>query len=298
MKKLLLLPIILFLFSCGSDIGPDAQKVCALMEDQLDYLEEALDRNDRQIMAINLMNYKTINDEIVLIKSKYGEAEFDEELYSICADGEGEILELVNIVEDELLYLDVKEVCELQGINYRRFMDYFDSDQYYYDGTISAFSGLSTDEMEEGIRMYEDYTSQINQIKSGYNEYLFEDRLADFCNERDGGKYGPLIDYSVLSEFYEILKAKLESTSSSASADSKKVTKSEADAFMSQRMIDTDQTLMKTKVREFQGSTLYLYMSVTENGMTCISSVSEHALEVLAADCGETYRKIEEWNAF
>ena len=42
---------------------------------------------------------------------------------------------------------------------------------------------------------------------------------------------------------------------------------------------------------------LYIYMSVAENGMTCISTVSELALEVLAADCGETYRKIDEWNA-
>jgi|TARA_B110000967_G_C18759610_1_gene497102 hypothetical protein len=216
MKKLVSLSVILSIFSCGSDIVPDSQKVCALMEDQIGFLEEALERNDRLIMSNNLSNYKTINDEIVSIKSKYDQAKFDEQLYSICADGEGEILELVDVLEDEILYLDVEEVCKLQGISYRRFMDYFDSDLYYYDGTIKAFSGNSFQGMVEGIQMYEDYTSQINQIKSAHNEYLFEDRLTDFCNERDGGRYDPLIDYSVLSKFYDVLKSELESKNPSS----------------------------------------------------------------------------------
>ena len=214
MKKILLLTLILSIFSCGSDIVPDSQKVCALMEDQLEFLEEGFEKNDRQIIAINLMNYETIQDQILSIKSKYDEAKFDEQLNSICTDGEGEILELVNILEEELIYLDVAEVCRLQGINYRRFMDYFDSDQYYYDGTNRVRTN-SVKEMEEGIKMYDDYTLEINQIWSKQqNEYLFEDLLADTCDERDGGRYDPLIDYSVLSKFYDVLKSELESKKS------------------------------------------------------------------------------------
>jgi len=84
---------------------------------------------------------------------------------------------------------------------------------------------------------------------------------------------------------------------SSVSAKPKRVTKAEADEFMRNRMYQINQTLMKTKEADYNGTTLYLYMSVAENGMTCISTISELKLEVLAADCGETYRKIAEWNA-
>lgn len=209
MKKLLLLSLVLSVFSCNSDIVPDSQKVCALMEDQLEFLDEGFERMDRQIIAINLMNYENIQDQIISIKSKYDKAKFDEQLYSICTDGEGEILELVNILEEELLYLDVAEVCRLQGINYRRFIDYFDSDQYYYDGTIRVGRYLTVKQIEEGIKMYDDYTLEINQIWSKQqNENLFEGLLADTCDER----YNRIpIDYSVLSKFYDVLKSELES---------------------------------------------------------------------------------------
>ena len=116
MKKILLISFILSAISCSSDIVPDSQKVCALMEDQLDYLENGFKMKDDRVRITNALgNYKTINDEIVSLKSKYDEAKFEEQLYSICADGEGTILELVDILEDELLYLDVQEVCRLQG---------------------------------------------------------------------------------------------------------------------------------------------------------------------------------------
>ena len=41
MKKLVSLSVILSIFSCGSDIVPDSQKVCALMEDQIGFLPAA-----------------------------------------------------------------------------------------------------------------------------------------------------------------------------------------------------------------------------------------------------------------
>ena len=76
-----------------------------------------------------------------------------------------------------------------------------------------------------------------------------------------------------------------------------KVSFSEAEAFMQKRCNETNQNLMKKKSVNFNGTKLYMFLSVAENGYVCISSVSENALEVLSADCGPSEIKIEEWNA-
>lgn len=74
------------------------------------------------------------------------------------------------------------------------------------------------------------------------------------------------------------------------------VTMSQAQAFMQDRCNNIGQTLMRSKTVDFQGKTLYLFMSVAENGMVCISTISELKLEVIASDCGTSDRKIYEWN--
>tara|TARA_Y100000385_G_scaffold235325_1_gene249045 strand:- start:956 stop:1420 length:465 start_codon:yes stop_codon:yes gene_type:complete len=76
-----------------------------------------------------------------------------------------------------------------------------------------------------------------------------------------------------------------------------KVTFSEAEAFMQNRCNSINQTLMKKKSVNFNGTKLYMFLSVAENGYVCITSVSENALEVLAADCGPSEKKLREWNA-
>ena len=76
-----------------------------------------------------------------------------------------------------------------------------------------------------------------------------------------------------------------------------KITFSEAKEFMQNRCYETNQELMRTKTVDFNGTTLYMFLSVAENGAVCISSVSENALEVLAVDCGSMERKMQEWNA-
>ena len=53
---------------------------------------------------------------------------------------------------------------------------------------------------------------------------------------------------------------------------------------------------MRTKTSNFNGIKLYLFLSVAENGYVCISSISENALEIVAADCGPAEIKIEQWN--
>ena len=76
------------------------------------------------------------------------------------------------------------------------------------------------------------------------------------------------------------------------------VTFDDARDFMQNRCDNIGQTLMKTKTIDFNGTTLYAFMSVGENGMVCVSTISEHKLEVLAADCGEAQMKINQWNNF
>ena len=54
---------------------------------------------------------------------------------------------------------------------------------------------------------------------------------------------------------------------------------------------------MKKKSISYNGTEIYMFLSVAENGYVGISSISEIALELLAADCGPSDRKIQEWNA-
>ena len=200
MKKVLSFFVILFAFSCDSGILPDSIKVCALMEEQSEFLEEAIDSDDRFLMRATLQDNKNINVQIVSIKSKYSEDKFDEQLSSICTNGEGDVLELERILTQELLSLEVKAVCEIQGINYRRFMDVYDRESY----------GLSIDEISEAVLLYEDYTAQINEIRSKYDQDFFNDELSFYCNEK---MYGEPIDYNELflnlQGFYVDLKSKL-----------------------------------------------------------------------------------------
>lgn len=200
MKKVLSFFVILFAFSCDSDILPDSIKVCALMEEQSEFLEDAIDSDDRFLMRSTLQDNKNINVQIVSIKSKYSEDKFDEQLSSICTNGEGDVLDLERILTQELLSLEVKAVCEIQGINYRRFMDVYDRESY----------GLSKDEISEAVLLYEDYTAQINEIRSKYDQDFFNDELSFYCNEE---MYGEPIDYNELflnlQGFYIDLKSKL-----------------------------------------------------------------------------------------
>ena len=76
------------------------------------------------------------------------------------------------------------------------------------------------------------------------------------------------------------------------------VTFSEAEAFMQNRCIATNQTLMEKKYVNFDGSKFFLFLSVAENGYVCVSSVSAiPPLEVYAVDCGPLEKKLGQWNA-
>ena len=89
----------------------------------------------------------------------------------------------------------------------------------------------------------------------------------------------------------------LTSSSSNSKVKSKKITFNQAEAFMLERCERINQTLMKKKSVSFDGTKIYMFLSVDENGYVCISSISENALELLGADCGTSDRKIQEWNA-
>ena len=75
-----------------------------------------------------------------------------------------------------------------------------------------------------------------------------------------------------------------------------KVSFSQAETFMSNRCKKINQKLMKGKESEMNGIKIYAFMSVAQNGMTCISLISENKLEILSSDCGNTQRKMNEFN--
>ncbi|MFT7250665.1 MAG: F0F1-type ATP synthase membrane subunit a [Flavobacterium sp.] len=86
------------------------------------------------------------------------------------------------------------------------------------------------------------------------------------------------------------------SSSETKQIESKKILFTEAKEFMQKRLNDVNQELMGSKTVYFDGKAIFMFLSVTENGMTCISGVSEFKLEVMSTDCGNTDLKIQEWN--
>ena len=93
-----------------------------------------------------------------------------------------------------------------------------------------------------------------------------------------------------------VKKENSDQSTTDTSVSIQKVTLSEAETFMLERCNNINQTLMRKKTVTFNGTKLYMFMSVAEDGQACICSISENKLEVLAADCGEVYTKIEQWN--
>ena len=47
----------------------------------------------------------------------------------------------------------------------------------------------------------------------------------------------------------------------------------------------------------FDGTKIYMFLSVAENGYVCISGVTENELKVFSTDCGIAETKIQQWNA-
>jgi len=83
---------------------------------------------------------------------------------------------------------------------------------------------------------------------------------------------------------------------SNSSNENRTITFDEAKQFMRTRLSNVNQTLMASKTVVFDGKKVYMFMSVAEDGSTCISGVSEFRLEVMSTDCGNTEMKIQEWN--
>lgn len=68
----------------------------------------------------------------------------------------------------------------------------------------------------------------------------------------------------------------------------------QAEQFMQNLCRDLNQTLMRKKTIYVDGKKVYMFMSVAENGMTCVSTVSDIKLEVMSSDCGDTQTKINQ----
>jgi hypothetical protein len=129
----------------------------------------------------------------------------------------------------------------------------------------------------------EDFQALADKYAAVKNE--LENYTAE-CNKRGIEKNNDKVIQQI-NEIIEELKSKIPVL----------ISYPEAESFMQKRCRDVGQTLMKSKTVYFNGTKLYMFLSVAENGYVCISSISENALEILAANCGPSEIKIEQWNA-
>ena len=78
-----------------------------------------------------------------------------------------------------------------------------------------------------------------------------------------------------------------------------RVTYKSAYAFMKKRSNNVNQKLLKGYSTKFDGTKTYLFFTVpkVENGLACVSMISEYKLEVFAVDCKSYSTKKYQWLA-
>ncbi|TKS56283.1 hypothetical protein FCN74_07335 [Mesohalobacter halotolerans] len=130
------------------------------------------------------------------------------------------------------------------------------------------------------------WSSTENDTNNAWNRYLYYGS-GDFFRNGSNFKEEGLSVRCIKS-----LEKKISSSSFSTT-----VTFNEAEIFMQKRCNDINQTLMRKHVTNFNGTKMYMFLSVARDGNVCISSISENKLEVIAADCGPSEIKIQQWNA-
>ena len=75
------------------------------------------------------------------------------------------------------------------------------------------------------------------------------------------------------------------------------VSMSAAENFMIRTTNNTNQTLMRKKETKFDNTIIYAFLSVSnETGLTCLSIISENKLEIISTNCGDTNKKVREFN--
>lgn len=87
------------------------------------------------------------------------------------------------------------------------------------------------------------------------------------------------------------------SLNSTVSNGKNKVTYAEAEAYMRDRCDAVNQTLVRKVSVDYDGKTIYMFLTVDDNGHACISGISQFELEILSTDCGPYEQKISAWNA-
>ncbi len=166
----------------------------------------------------------------------------------------------------------------------------------YYSDMANCYRG--------GFKDFKTALEYYNKaIEKGFDKsFVFYNR--SICKFETSDLLGACSDYQTAisngwsDDYYFIAtKAKCAKESSIQSKIPVVISYSQAESFMQKQCRDVGQTLTNGKTVYFNGSKLYMFLSVAENGYVCISSVSEYSLEILAADCGPSEIKIEQWNA-
>ena len=140
-----------------------------------------------------------------------------------------------------------------------------------------------------------------NPTQYDSNDLILNNPIYDFDTITEGEKVQIVFSFKNtgnqnLTFENSFLGSSLESDTDSSS--DVEVSFDEAKSFMEDRLSNINQTLMRSGTAKWDENTLlYMFLSVTESGLSCISSVSSNKLSVLASDCGNTFLKMEDWNS-
>jgi len=77
----------------------------------------------------------------------------------------------------------------------------------------------------------------------------------------------------------------------------KRLTLEEATLLASKHAEGAGQTLMKSKTQTFNGSKLFTFMSVAQNGWVCIFSIADYSEDILGINCGPSESQMDAWNS-
>ncbi|MDG1842614.1 MAG: hypothetical protein P8I93_09730 [Crocinitomicaceae bacterium] len=118
-------------------------------------------------------------------------------------------------------------------------------------------------------------------------------------SKQDGKKYSHDVSVTyTTSKFEWKIKFDKELKKNTVKNNNTKVTFLEAKKFMINRCSNINQKLIKSHQSKFNNTSLYMFFTTsTEHpNQSCVTSISENKLEILASDCKNTSVKISQWN--
>ena len=170
-----------------------------------------------------------------------------------------------------------------------------------FDKVNYNFGGKESPTLRWDFTEESDFHSRyISPTQYESNDLILNEAIYDFDTITEGEKVRITFSFKNTGNQNLIFEESFLGSSLESDTDSSsdvEVSFDEAESFMRDRLNNINQTLMLSGTAKWDSDTmLYMFLSVTESGMSCISSVSQYKLSVLASDCGETFSKMQDWN--